>query len=90
MSKDVIIKENLINRKTYKRVKKMDRNEMEHFLEGVYRNAFRDGADSGSNVDMKIELFQFLENLDVKGIGPVTKSKILQEFKSWEGVENVK
>lgn len=43
----------LINRKTYKRVKKMDRQEMEAFLAEVYNQGFQDGVEAGDNADEK-------------------------------------
>jgi len=79
------MKENLINRKTYKAVKKMDRQEMEGFLVNVYSEGFKDGADAGQQVDTQIELVQFLEGLEIKGIGPKTKEKILNAYKEREG-----
>lgn len=75
------MKENLLNRKTYKAVKKMDRQEMERFVTSIYSQGFKDGADAGQQVDTQIELVQFLEGLEIKGIGPKTKEKILNAYK---------
>lgn len=72
---------NIINRKQYKDIKKYDRNEMEKFLRSIYSSGFQDGADSGNKADTKIEIVQFLEGLDIKGIGEKTKEKILQAYK---------
>lgn len=73
----------LLNRKTYKKIKKYDRQEMEIFSRTIYKEGFkegfREGADLGQQADFKIELVQLLE--DIKGIGPKTKEKILQAYK---------
>ncbi len=63
----------------------MDRQEMEEKFQETYilgfHQGFKEGADSGQQVDVKIELIQFLEGLEVKGIGEKTKEKILQAYK---------
>ena len=59
----------------------MDRREMENFLKDIYSSGFKDGADSGSQADTKIEVVQFLEGLEVKGIGEKTKEKIVQAYR---------
>lgn len=71
----------LLNRKTYKEIKKYDRREMEEFLGDIYSSGFKDGANSGSKADTKIEVVQFLEGLEIKGIGEKTKEKIIKEYK---------
>lgn len=71
----------LINRKTYKDIKKYDRQEMENFLRIIYTKGFKDGASSGNQADRKIELIQFLEGLEIKGVGEKTKEKILEAYK---------
>ncbi len=72
----------LINRKTYKKVKKMDRQEMEFFLANIYHKGFEDGVKASDNADFKIKLVQVLEN--TKGIGPKTMNKILNTVKEIE------
>lgn len=42
------MKEDLINRKIYKKVKKMDRQEMEAFLADIYHRGYQDGAESAN------------------------------------------
>lgn len=76
------MKEGLINRKTYKKVKKMDRQEMEEFLTNVYHQGFQDGAASANNAHFKIKLVQVLEN--TKGIGPKITNRILETVKEME------
>lgn len=76
------MKENLLNRKTYKAIKKYDRQEMERFVATVYSEGFQDGAESAEGADFKIKLVQLLR--DTKGVGPKTTEKILDTLKIWE------
>lgn len=69
----------LINRKQYKAVKKMDRQEMETFLARIYHQGFQDGAEAGDNADFKIKLVKVLEN--TKGIGPKLFDRIMGTVK---------
>lgn len=69
----------LINRKTYKAIKKMDRQEMEAFLAEVYNQGFQDGVEAGDNADFKIQLVEVLNN--TKGIGPKLFDRILETAK---------
>lgn len=73
------MKENLINRKTYKAVKKMDRQEMEGFLATIYSEGFQDGIEAGNKADFKIQLVEVLNN--TKGIGPKLFDRILETAK---------
>jgi hypothetical protein len=73
------LKENLINRKQYKAVKKMDRQEMEVFLADIYKTGFEDGVDAGNKADFKIQLVEVLNN--TKGIGPKLFDRILETAK---------
>lgn len=73
------MKENLINRKTYKAVKKMDRQEMERFLATIYSEGFQDGIKAGNKADFKIQLVEVLNN--TKGIGPKLFDRILETAK---------
>ena len=73
------MKENLINRKTYKAVKKMDRQEMEAFLARIYHQGYQDGVEDGNKTDFKIELVKVLEN--TKGIGPKLFERIMGTVK---------
>jgi len=57
-----------------------------YYIQG-YQEGFRDGSNSGQQADVKIELVQFLEHLDIKGIGEKTKEKILQAYKE-RGLDN--
>lgn len=72
-----------LNRKLYKEVKKMDRQEMEEFMRDIheegFKQGFREGAKTGQHIDFKTELVQLLEG--IKGIGEKTKDKILEAYK---------
>ena len=73
------LKEDLINRKIYKKVKRMDRQEMEAFLADIYHQGFQDGVEAGDNADFKIKLVEVLEN--TKGIGPKLFDRIMKTVK---------
>lgn len=74
--------ENLINRKTYKEVKKMNRQKMEQFIVGIYSDGFNDGADAGGKVDFRIKLSEVLNT--TKGIGPTLYDRIMARAKEVE------
>ena len=76
------LKENLLNRKTYKEIKKYNREQMENFLRIVYTEGFRDGADAGDRTDFRIKLSQVLNN--TKGMGPTLYSRIMENAKEIE------
>lgn len=63
----------------------MDRQEMEEKFQETYsigfQQGFREGAKVAEQIDFKIELVQFLEGLEIKGVGEKTKEKILQAYK---------
>lgn len=69
----------LLTRKLYKKIKKMDRQEMEAFLAKIYHQGFQDGAEAGDNADFKIQLVKVLES--TKGVGPKTFDKIMETVK---------
>lgn len=73
---------NLLNRKTYKEVKKMDRQRMEMFIAGIYSEGFNDGSDAGDNVDFRIRLSEVLHA--TKGVGPVMYDRIMARAKEME------
>ena len=73
------LKENLLNRKTYKKIKKMDRQEMGAFLAKIYHQGYQDGAEDGNNADFKIQLVKVLEN--TKGIGPKLFDRVMETVK---------
>ena len=69
----------ILNRKLYKAVKKMDRQEMEAFLMDTYKTGFNDGAEAGDTADFKIKLVEVLNK--TKGVGPKTFDNIMQTAK---------
>jgi len=73
------LKGNLLNRETYKKIKKMDRQEIEAFLAEIYNQGFQDGTEAGNKVDFKIMLVQVLEK--TKGVGPKTFDRIMETVK---------
>lgn len=73
------MKENIINRKTYKTIKKYDREEMNLFLAKVYQNGFKDGSEVGENTDFRIKLSEVLNK--TKGIGPIMYDRIMEVAK---------
>lgn len=76
------MQDKLINRSTYKRVKKMDRKEMESFLAKLYREGFQAGVEAGDNADFKIKLSKVLNK--TKGIGTVMYNRIMESVKEEE------
>lgn len=73
------MEQKLINRKQYKAVKKMDRQEMEAFLANIYKLGFEDGAESAEAADFKIQLVEILNK--TKGVGPKTFDNIMNTAK---------
>lgn len=72
----------ILNRKTYKAVKKMDRNAMENFVKNIYRQAFKDGAEAGNNADFRILLVKVLKN--TKGVGATIYNRAMETYKEME------
>lgn len=81
------MKENLLNRKTYKEIKKYDREQMENFLRTLYTEGFRDGVDAGEKTDFRIKLAQVLNN--TKGIGTTLYNRIMENAKEVVADEKV-
>lgn len=75
----------IFNRKLYKKIKKMDRQEMEDFITNIYHLGFKDGVEAGSNADFKIKLAEVLKK--TKGIGPKLFERIIESAKEMEGEE---
>ena len=69
----------ILTRKLYKKIKKMDRQEMEAFLAKIYHQGFQDGAEAGDNADFKIKLVEVLKN--TKGIGPKLFDRVMETVK---------
>lgn len=76
------MRENLINRKTYKRIKKMDRQEMEKLLQDMHKEAFKAGTRANNNVDFRIWLSRLLK--EVPGVGITIYNRIMTKAKEME------
>jgi hypothetical protein len=61
----------LVNRNTYKEIKKYDHQQMEAFLTKVYKNGYMDGRDSGIAIEDVLATMK-----QVKGVGPATLKKL--------------
>lgn len=67
----------MINRSTYKNIKKYDHQQMEGYLTDVYKSGYHDGMESVPGV----ELDDVMEALHgVKGIGPVVWKRIAERM----------
>lgn len=67
----------MINRSTYKNIKKYDHQQMEGYLTDVYKSGYHDGRESVPGV----ELDDVMEALHgVKGIGPVVWQRIAERM----------
>ena len=75
----------LITRKQYKKIKKMDRQQIENFLAKIYSQGYEDGIRDAETVDFKTKLVQVLEQ--TKGIGQKTIQNVLNTLKDMEGEE---
>ena len=65
------------NRKVYKDIKKMDRQEMEKFLEEFYKASFLDGMEKAEEKGIsKEKLTAVLDS--VKGIGEKRKAEVME------------
>ena len=71
-----------LDRSQYKQIKRMNRDDMNEFLERLYKNGFEDGVESSNNADFRIRLSQVLEN--TKGIGPKLYDRIMETEKGME------
>lgn len=69
----------LFTRKDYKRLKKMDRVEMENFIKSIYRTGYADGAAAEAEASREIDIAQAL--LNTKGVGEVLYKRIMEEVK---------
>lgn len=74
------MKKNLINRKTYKAIKKYDHQQMEEFCTRIYINGYKDGIKEGINLE---DIETAID--EVKGIGPIKKARLIQEIKKMRG-----
>ena len=71
-----------LDRTLYKKIKRMNREEMRQMLETQFSLGFNAGAESSNNADFRIRLSQVLEN--TKGIGPKLYDRIMETEKGME------
>lgn len=65
-----IQKDIVINRKEYQNVKKMDHNQMNLYIQGIYKSAYMDGFKAGTESVPGIDMQQVSDILkSIKGIG---------------------
>ena len=65
-----IQKDIVINRKQYQDIKKMDHNQMNVYLQNVYKNAYMDGFKAGTESVPGIDISKISEILfGIKGLG---------------------
>lgn len=70
-----IQKDIVINRKQYQNIKKMDHNQMNLYLQEIYKSGYTDGVKSVPGIDVA-EIKQAL--LSVKGLGEKRVDAILE------------
>ena len=72
----------LVTREKFKKIKKMDRREIETFVFNLYQEAFMDGYEKGETSALSIDLDKLHEKLlEIKGIGKVKAEAILSIIK---------
>lgn len=65
-----IQKDIVINRKEYQNIKKKDHNQMNVYLQNIYKNAYMDGFKAGTEAVPGIDLSKVSEILlGIKGLG---------------------
>lgn len=75
MKKKKGIRENLINRDQYNRIKKMDRQDMEEFLWSIYEKGYAEGKKAIDSDYLKNKIVEVLNQ--TPGVGDKTISKVL-------------
>ena len=74
-----IQKDIVINRKQYQDIKKMDHNQMNVYLQNVYKNAYMDGFKAGTESVPGIDISKISEILfGIKGLGAKSVADILE------------
>ena len=70
-----IQKEIVINRKQYQNIRKMDHNQMNLYIQSIYKSAFEDGKAAVPGMDIKC-IDAVLKN--IKGIGEKRAAEIVK------------
>ena len=74
-----IQKDIVINRKEYQNIRKMDHNQMNVYLQNIYKNAYMDGFKAGTESVPGIDIAEITEVLlGIKGIGEKRVEAILE------------
>ena len=75
----VIQKDIVINRKEYQGIKKKDHNQMNLYLQNIYKNAYMDGFKDGTESVPGIDISKISEILlGIKGLGEKRVADILE------------
>lgn len=73
-----IQKDIVINRKEYQNIKKKDHNQMNVYLQNIYKNAYMDGFKAGTESVPGIDISKISDTLlTVKGLGEKRVEAIL-------------
>ena len=67
----------ILNRKTYKEIKKYDRIQMEDYLQSIYKQGFVDGRESVPGIDIS-NVHDIL--LEINGIGEKRAEQIVEKI----------
>ena len=74
-----IQKDIVINRKEYQAIKKKDHNQMNVYLQNIYKNAYMDGFKAGTESVPGIDIAEIKEVLlGIKGLGVKRVEAILE------------
>lgn len=74
-----IQKDIVINRKEYQSIRKMDHNQMNVYLQNIYKNAYMDGFKAGTESVPGIDIAEIKKTLlSVKGLGAKRVADILE------------
>lgn len=73
-----IQKDIVINRKEYQNIRKMDHNQMNVYLQNIYKNAYMDGFKAGTESVPGIDIAEIQKVLlSIKGLGEKRVEAIL-------------
>ena len=74
-----IQKDMVINRKEYQSIKKKDHNQMNLYLQNIYKNAYMDGFKDGTESVPGIDITEIKKALlSIKGLGAKRVADILE------------
>lgn len=74
-----IQKDIVVNRKEYQNVKKMDHNQMNLYIQSIYKSAYMDGFKAGTESVPRIDIAEIQKVLlSIKGLGAKRVASILE------------